>query len=130
MGLIIRLLVCGSRHWSNEKAIRKQLQRLPKNTIIIHGAQKRWDSDERRYTGADYLAGEIAKELGFKVEEYPADWDRFGKKDGMLRNKQMLEEGKPDRIIAFTLDLSTSNGTRHMVGLGFENEIPTRVFDR
>lgn len=44
-----------------------------------------------------------------RVEEYPADWARFGKSAGYLRNKQMLEEGKPDLVVAFPGGRGTAN---------------------
>ena len=30
-----------------------------------------------------------AKELGLKIAEFPADWEKFGKKAGYLRNTEM-----------------------------------------
>ena len=29
---------------------------------------------------------------------YPADWDKFGRAAGPIRNQQMLDEGKPNMI--------------------------------
>ena len=39
------------------------------------------------------------------------DWKKYGKKAGPLRNQQMLEEGKPDLVVAFP----GGNGTADMV---------------
>jgi hypothetical protein len=49
------------------------------------------------------------------IHHFPADWDRHGRGAGPIRNQQMLDEGQPDAVIAFTLNLSTSRGTRDMV---------------
>jgi hypothetical protein len=51
--------------------------------------------------GADSLAYHYAGSHGVPVEKFPADWKRYGKRAGMLRNMQMLTEGKPDLVIAF-----------------------------
>lgn len=86
------ILICGSRHWTDKALIRAWLSKLPKDTEIIHGACR----------GADVLAGDVAKELGFKVREFPADWETHGKAGGPIRNEQMILEGRPARVFAFT----------------------------
>lgn len=68
--------------------------------VLVHGAA----------TGADTMAGKIAKELGWQVEEYPADWNKHGKAAGPIRNQQMVDLGA-DICLAFPL--GESRGTRH-----------------
>ena len=34
-------------------------------------------------------------------EVYPANWEEFGKRAGLIRNARMLTEGKPERVLAF-----------------------------
>lgn len=51
--------------------------------------------------GADSLAIDWAVINWVPFTEYPADWKTHGKKAGFLRNTQMLNEGKPDLVIAF-----------------------------
>lgn len=53
--------------------------------------------------GADRLAAERAKLWNVPVTIYKADWDGKGKAAGMIRNREMLEEGKPEVLIAFKL---------------------------
>lgn len=60
--------------------------------------------------GADRLAAREARVLGCEVEEYPADWDRFGKAAGFIRNQEMVDSGA-DLVIA----LPGGNGTAHCV---------------
>ena len=104
-GRIIRILVCGSRHWTDYKAIVRQLRPYAPHCIVIHGAAR----------GADSLAGRAADALGMSVEDYPADWSAYGRRAGVLRNQRMLDEGKPDLVFAFTPDMERSRGTRDMV---------------
>ena len=59
--------------------------------FIISGAAK----------GVDTIAIEFAVVNFLAFAEFPANWDRYGKKAGYLRNVQMLEEGKPDLVVAF-----------------------------
>lgn len=101
----LRVLVCGSRHWSNRDAIEVVLSELPPETVIIEGEAR----------GADSIARDVAKKLGFAIEPYPADWQRYGRSAGHIRNKQMLVEGKPDLVLAFQED--ASRGTQNMINL-------------
>jgi hypothetical protein len=65
------------------------------------------------------LGGSWAEEQGFKIESYPADWKKYKRAAGYIRNKQMLD-AKPDLVIAFP----GRNGTRNMVDQAFEADIP------
>ena len=51
--------------------------------------------------GADTLAGRWAETRGVPVEAYPVDLERHGCAAGPIRNKRMLEEGRPDLVVAF-----------------------------
>jgi hypothetical protein len=89
--------------------------------VIIHGAAR----------GADLIAGEIALSIeGVKVEEYPAQWEKHGKKAGPLRNVQMLQEGQPELVIAFHDDLANSKGTRHMATIAAKQGLDVYVVRR
>jgi predicted subunit of tRNA(5-methylaminomethyl-2-thiouridylate) methyltransferase len=104
----MRILVCGDRNYGSGNGdwtvMACELQKLPPDTIVIHGDCR----------GADKMAGHIAKRLGFAVEVYPADWS-LGKKAGPIRNAQMLKDGKPDKVVAFHHDITKSRGTANMV---------------
>lgn len=113
----MRVLVCGSRHWRDKKAIRMILEELPRDTVIIHGGA----------VGADRLAGEVAKELKFdKIIVFPAQWRKYGQAAGPIRNKRMLIEGKPDTVYAFHPNIEQSAGTRNMVEQAKKAGIPVR----
>lgn len=109
---MIKILICGDRNWSNKKIIEeevlKALEELEctdrKDVIILHGGAR----------GADSLAGEVARELGIRIKVFPAEWEKYGKVAGPLRNIEMLDE-KPKLVLAFHNDLSNSKGTAHTV---------------
>jgi len=115
---MMKVLVCGSRAWSDRQSISRELSKLPKQTTIIHGAAR----------GADRMAGEIAEELGFQVIACPADWARFGKAAGIIRNQQMLDEYSPDLVIAFIHSLENSPGTQNTIKTAKKRRIRTLVF--
>ena len=100
-----RILICGSRDWNDFNTIKKYLQTLPKDTVIIHGGCR----------GADSIAGYLAKQMEMEVQVYKADWNKFGKGAGPQRNQRMIDEGKPDLVVAFHDDIDNSKGTLDMV---------------
>ncbi len=78
--------------------------------------------------GADFLAVKAARACGIPYVEFPAEWERFGKSAGPIRNQKMLDEGKPDLVIAFHEDLEKSRGTKDMISRAFRKGIPFKVF--
>lgn len=107
-----RVLVCGGRDYTNhamvDRVLRKVIEKHPETTII-HGAAK----------GADSIAGAWAKRMRVTCEEYPADWDTYGKRAGPIRNQQMLDTGI-DGVVAFP----GGRGTAHMVSIAKAAGVP------
>lgn len=62
-----------------------------KHVAIVHG-----DAPD----GADRLADEVAWDLGLAIDACPANWKRYGKDAGMMRNTEMLESNVV-RVVAF-----------------------------
>ena len=113
------VLVCGSRGWSLRQPIRNELGKLRGEVTVIHGSAK----------GADTIAGEIASELGFRVIACPAEWKRYGRAAGIIRNRQMLQDYRPELVLAFVRDPQRSPGSRHTVTTAREMGIPVLCFD-
>jgi len=115
----MRVLICGDRNWTDKELIRSVLKSLkPKPQIVICGGAR----------GADTLAKEAALELGLKVQEFTADWEKYGKVAGVICNKQMLQEGLPTLVIAFHNNISESKGTAHMLFISKYYKIRTRLY--
>lgn len=110
----MRVLVCGGRDFEDQELFNTTM--LPykgtEDLIIIQGNAR----------GADTMAYWWALENAMSEEHYSADWKTHGKKAGYLRNKQMLEEGKPDLVIAFP----GGKGTAMMVKLAKEAGIEVK----
>jgi UDP-N-acetylmuramoylalanine-D-glutamate ligase len=102
----MRVLVCGGRDYDDWSKFLDTMDQLPEHdpycdlTIISGGAK-----------GADFMARIWAKYHEQEYVEYPADWKKHGKAAGAIRNQQMLDEGKPDLVVAFP----GGNGTKDMV---------------
>ena len=120
----MRVLICGSRHFTNYDFmgtwIWKELFSKVEGfniTEIIHGGAR----------GADTLAGLYAERHETPCKVFPADWDKYGKAAGPIRNKQMLDEGKPDLVIAFRGP--NSRGTQNMIDQATKAGIPVQIVD-
>ena len=120
----MRLLVCGDRHWTNIDIIRRELKKYPKDTVIIHGCAK----------GADILSKIVAIELGMEYKRFPADWDKYGHNKGSpagpIRNRKMLNEGKPDKVLAFHEDINRSVGTKDMVNIATKARVLVEIITK
>jgi len=111
----MRILVCGGRFYANENKIFKTLDKAKSVFVkvhIIHGGAD----------GADTIAGRWAISRNVEYTKFPAKWTEYGRKAGFIRNKQMLDEGKPDLVIAF----QGQKGTRMMIELAEKAGIPVR----
>lgn len=98
----MRVLVCGGRDFSDIETLDRVLGELHAEkpvAVMIHGAAK----------GADTLAGAWAKRHGVPTLEFAADWQRHGRSAGPVRNRQMLDIGKPDLVVAFAGQRGTTN---------------------
>jgi hypothetical protein len=109
-----RVLVCGSRHFTDRKLLEATLQQFAIEEIIEGGA-----------FGADTLAREWAFAHKIPVMEFMADWGKYGRAAGPLRNKRMLDEAKPDLVIAFMA--KGSKGTKNMVQQAAKAGVKTHV---
>ena len=117
---ILRILITGSRHYSDKKRV----------DVIFRNVMKRFENDEYvlisgNARGADALCEEVAEELGWKVERFPADWNKYGKRAGGIRNQTMVDSGA-DLCLAFPLD--SSIGTWDCVRRAKKAGILTKVF--
>lgn len=117
--MIKRIVVAGCRNYENyadakvyiEKCIEKI--RTKYSLIFLSGGCK----------GTDMLGERYARENGFRIERYPADWKQYGKSAGPRRNMQMAEAG--DYIICFWD--GKSRGTASMIFYAKRLKKPLKV---
>jgi hypothetical protein len=112
----MRVLVCGGRDFSDVTLLRSALDAHHEKspiTLLIHGAAP----------GADTLAGEWAEAKGIPVSPFPANWKVLGRAAGPIRNKQMLDDGRPNLVIA----MPGGRGTANMVNQAKAAGLPVKV---
>lgn len=103
-----RVLVCGGRDYGTRMT---EEGYTVINTAEVENLNTTLDSLKTEFTdlviiqgearGADTLAKDWALRNKVMTLSFPANWKQYGKSAGYRRNTQMLEEGKPDIVIAF-----------------------------
>jgi len=114
-----KVVIAGSRGFSNYKLLKetcdKYLREKKKthNVIVISGHAR----------GADTLGEKYASDEDLDLEIYPADWKKYGKSAGFMRNEQMADIA--DAVIAFWN--GESHGTKHMIDTAEEKGLNVKV---
>lgn len=111
-----KVIICGSRTFSDYEFMKTKLDKIfsgRKPTAIICGEAM----------GADICGKKYALKHNIEVKSYPADWDKYGKQAGYLRNEQMAEVA--DACIAFWD--GKSSGTKHMIETAKKKGLQVRV---
>jgi len=75
--------------------------------------------------GVDMMAHFWARETGIPIKEFPADWDKYGKSAGPIRNQEMLKYA--DALIAIWD--GESKGTKHMISIAKKKGIKVFIYD-
>lgn len=103
----MKLVIAGSRGFNDYKLLREMTDYLVKETLdnveIVSGGAR----------GADVLGEKYAKERGYPIKSFPANWDLHGKAAGYIRNEEMAEYGN---YVLLFWD-GESKGTQHMAKL-------------
>jgi hypothetical protein len=113
----MRVLVCGGREYKDRRFLWSILDGIgpPAVSEIISGMAR----------GADAFAAEWARRFGFKLHEFHADWAAHGRAAGPIRNQRMIDEGKPDLVIAFPGGRGTADMVRRAKAAGIPvREVP------
>lgn len=114
-----RVLVCGGRRFNDALTFGSWMggiERQHKITTIIQGGA----------TGADFMAKKFGEWRGYKVETFDADWKRYGKAAGPIRNQRMIDEGKPDLALCLPGGAGTLDMMKRLTIAG----IPMLIVDR
>lgn len=133
-----RLLVTGSRDWTDYDVIRAEIGQVVTarmaetgvaypQIVVVHGGAK----------GADLLAAKAAREFRLRQEPHRADWQEHGRRAGFLRNEEMVSLGA-DLCLVFATYCARAacegraphitHGTAHCATLAARQGIPVRRF--
>ena len=102
-----KVIIAGTRDFADYELLKEKCdailsnKRDDSNIVIVSGTAR----------GADRLGERYARERGYRIERYPADWDRDGNSAGPIRNAKMADNA--NALIAFWD--GRSRGTKNMI---------------
>ena len=110
----MKLAIIGSRTFNDYALLQQSLETYrPKITLVVSGAAR----------GADSLGEQWAKQNGIGTKVFPADWDKYGKRAGFIRNEDIIKNS--DCVIAFWD--GESRGTAHSISLCEKYNKPYKI---
>jgi hypothetical protein len=114
----MKVIISGTRTFKDYDLLKRSMKVLndvDKITCVISGCA----------TGADTLGEKWAAENNIPVMKFPAEWDKYGKSAGPIRNELMSREA--DAMIAFWD--GKSRGTKHMIETARSKGISVSIID-
>lgn len=117
----VKLIIAGGRDFSNYAAVERAMSRIleagkpDEHFSIVSGMAR----------GADALGVHYARENNAWLYQFPANWDKYGKRAGIERNKEMGYFS--DHLLAFWD--GKSRGTHHMITFMYDLRKPVTVIN-
>lgn len=122
MPMETRIIVCGSRDFSDHKLLNNTL-----NNIVAKYENVRIISGHAR--GADMFGECYAKNNNIPCTVMRAEWDKYGKQAGFIRNNQMIEFAKQANPVVVAFWDGKSHGTKHSIEAARNQNIETYVIN-
>lgn len=112
----MKLIIAGTRTFDDYNLLKNSIDELELDIKeIVSGKSK----------GADLLGEQYANENLISIKEFPANWSKFKRAAGPIRNREMAEYA--DVLIAFW-DLK-SKGTKSMINLARKNNLKVYIIN-
>jgi hypothetical protein len=103
------------------KVIERAFDRIGDIDTVVHGG----------CSGIDMICDKIARQRGYNVVVYRAEWNVYGRAAGPIRNKLMIQHllNYDDvRLLAFHPDIESSRGTKNMIELAVQYNIAYQLY--
>ena len=115
---MIKVLVCGGRYYNNPRRVWKALDVFHRAFEIYEVIDGECTSNKKQ--NPDNHAHQWAAFNKIKSSRFPADWKKYGRAAGPIRNRLMLKEN-PYLVIGFP----GGYGTKDMLDIAFAEGIKT-----
>ena len=110
----MKLAIVGSRDFTDYRRLSRIIDKVKGEiTLIVSGGAR----------GADTLGERYAKEKAIPYLIFPANWDKYGKQAGILRNQDIVDNA--DAMVAFLAP--ESKGTRDSIKRAQAKNIPIHI---
>ena len=114
------VLVFGDRKWDDYDFLRDRLNQIHSKVGIAKIVSG-------HANGADKMGERFAAEIGVECLVFPAQWERYGRAAGPIRNQQMLDEGGVEYGVGFHDKIEESRGTKDMMSRLLKAELPVEI---
>ena len=117
----MKVIIAGGRDFNNYSLLEKEVDRILTGITdieVVSGAAR----------GADNLGTVYARQHGYAVRTFIADWELYGKSAGFARNGDMAAYAKGDGMLIAFWD-GKSSGTRHMINIAKSTGLIVHVFN-
>lgn len=112
----MKTIIAGGREFDDYELMTISLSDLPWTiTEVVSGTAR----------GADQLGELFAMDHDIPITRFPADWDKYGKSAGPLRNEEMAEYA--DACVCFWNGSTHRSGTYHMINFAKERKLLLEV---
>lgn len=104
---MFRVIIAGGRDFANYDLLKQHCDYMlskraeVEEIVIISGGA----------SGADSLGEQYANERGYSLRQFPAQWEKYGRQAGPMRNREMAANA--DALIAYWD--GKSRGTKNMI---------------
>ena len=112
----MKIIIAGGRDFNNYILLKEKITKITENINnyqIISGKAR----------GADSLGEIFGKEFNKEIIEFPANWEKYGKSAGYIRNEEMAKYA--DACICFWD--GKSKGTKSMIDLARKYNLKLRI---
>ena len=121
---MIRIIIAGSRDFNDYTLLEKALNKYIEDTKINPDEIEIISGHAR---GADSLGELFAKNNKLQLAKFPAQWDKYGKTAGFLRNREMANYALQETGVLFAFWDGQSRGTNHMINFSREKGLEVHV---
>jgi hypothetical protein len=107
----MRCIIAGSRDFTDQRLVDEAMETCgfaSEVTEVVCGMAR----------GVDTLGLRWANRRGLAVARYPANWDRWGKRAGLVRNEEMARNA--EALVAIP---GEGPGTKHMITMAWRYEL-------
>jgi hypothetical protein len=118
----IRLIIAGGRDFDDYKKLKTETFRVMREVAQKFTGKPTLNKQlltiiSGMANGADKLGAQLAKEFELNLKEFVANWDRYGRRAGYMRNVDMAKfasESNAHGVLIAFWD-GQSKGTKHMI---------------
>lgn len=121
----IRIIIAGSRDFSDYNYLKKEL-----DSIIADVDKSEIEIISGHARGADALGERYAFENRCQLKIMPAQWSKYGRIAGFMRNNEMLryiQNSESNNMVVIFWD-GKSHGTKHMITAANNKNVKTYIF--